>query len=275
MIVRLTRLALGLLCLAALAGPARAADTLEVRAEGEQRTIDCKDLDVVIEGNANTYTLRGGCHSITLHGANDKIRAAVAPGAHILVEGNDVQLTWSLVGTGADPVVLVNGRNSQVTREGMAASPPPALLPPPVVPPPTPNAVPMPQAGSAITPPPAEPAKPAAVASKPPIDITIDHEDRDLDCSGREVHISANFGLYALRGGCSAVIVHGSDNLIQAEVAPGARIDLVGKNLKLAYVPAAGDPPTVHVDGTDSMAWAISAWGGLGELPKEADQKTK
>ena len=243
--------------------PADAADRLVLRAENEQKIVDCKGLDVLIEGNRNVYTLNGGCNSIVLRGEGDKVRAAVAPGAHITVEGNNVTLTWRVLGRvlgpvaggGDDPVVSVNGQDSTVTREAAAA---PAV------------GVPMPSGGVAAAP--ALPAKQVAAAGvAAPIEITIDREARDLDCTGREVHISADGGLYALRGGCSAVIVHGNDDLVQAELAPGARIDLVGKNLKLAFVQMAdGAAPAVHVQGEQSKAWAIAGWGQLtGALPKD------
>ncbi len=225
--------------------PAYAGGRLELRAEGEQRSVDCGGRDVIIDGNLNTDVLRGGCGPILLRGEGAVVRADMAPGSLISIEGNDVRLSWRLVGGGLDPVVSVKGRDSMATRDGDAVASP---LAPPAVPAAAPVAI--------------------SAADKAPIDITISGETRDLDCAGREVHITADRGLYALRGGCRAVIVHGDNDFIQAEVVPGARIELLGKNVKLAFVMVGAGAPSVHAEGEASKAWAIDRWGGLtGPVP--------
>ena len=122
----------GLVLIAALLpAPSRADDnTLLLQAEGDQRTIDCADRDVRIEGNRNRYVLRGGCRSVVLRGDADDIQAQMIAGGHIDVEGNGVLVTWSLLHPGPDVSVSVNGQGSRVMAQNAPAPAAPPAPPP-------------------------------------------------------------------------------------------------------------------------------------------------
>jgi len=265
----------GLVLIAALLPvPSRADDgTLLLQAEGEQRTIDCASRDVRIEGNRNRYILRGGCRSIVLRGEADDIQAQMIAGGHIDVEGNGVLVTWSLLHPGPDVSATVNGQGSRVMAQNAPAAQP-------ATPPATPPATASSTAANKTAPekkPAENPAseKPAADAkAEPPhklpplppltgpvIDITISGEARDLDCTGKSVRITADRGLYALRGGCRAVEVQGTGDFVQAEILPTARVVASGADTRIAWVKiGTGAAPDIRAtDG--ASAWQIPALG--------------
>lgn len=234
-----------LLLLALLTCPAlaRADDApLLLQAEGEHKTVDCAGRDVRIEGNRNRYMLRGGCLSVVLRGEADEIRAEMAPGGRIDVEGNGVLLFWSKRGDGPDPSVSLNGAGSRV----MALDAGPATTPA--------------QVEARITAPQAPPRS-LPVLTGPVIELRVSNEARDLDCGGRAVRIAADGGIYALRGGCRALVVTGQNNLVQAEMAPGARITASGADTRVAWVLANGGaaPDVKRSDG--AKVWQIPALG--------------
>ena len=267
----------GLVLIAALLpAPSRADDnTLLLQAEGDQRTIDCADRDVRIEGNRNRYVLRGGCRSVVLRGDADDIQAQMIAGGHIDVEGNGVLVTWSLLHPGPDVSVSVNGQGSRVMAQN---APAPAAPPAPPVDQAKPAAPSPTEAEAASSPPAGKPvaaAKPAPTHPLPPlppltgpvINLTISGEARDLDCTGKSVRITADRGLYALRGGCRAVEVQGTDNLVQAEILPAARVAASGANTRIAWVQiGSGAAPVVRAtDG--ASAWQIPALGEYHPAP--------
>jgi hypothetical protein len=51
-------------------------------------------------------------------------------------------------------------------------------------------------------------------------------------------------------------------------VVPGARIELLGRHVKLAFVMVGAGAPSVRAEGEASKAWEIDRWGGLtGPVP--------
>jgi hypothetical protein len=242
--------------LAAPAAWAQAPGSLVLRAEGETRSLDCTDRDVWIEGNNNRYTLRGGCRSFALRGADDAIELDLAPAAHIDVQGNNVQVLWRLVGQGVAPTISLSGQNSRVVAAEQR-TPAPATLPIP--------ATPATPATSATAPAPVEPPPPAADDGAT-LTFTIDDEARELDCTGRAVRITANHGLYALHGGCRSLLVHGDGNLVQAELQPGASIDLAGQQSRVDFVLlGTGAPPSPQLDGKDLAVAQMPVLGGVAQ----------
>ena len=238
---------------------------LLLQAEDDQRTLDCSGRDVRIEGNRNHYILRGGCRSLTLRGDGDNIQAQMMPGGHIDVEGNGVLVTWSLHGSGPTVTVSVSGQGSRAmtldapspAAPAIAASKPetPAAAPPAANQPPADK----PATEAAAAPP--QKLPPAPPLTGPVIELTISGEARDLNCSGKSVRIIADSGVYALRGGCRAVVVRGTGNLVQAEIGPGARINAAGADTKCAVVPA-GTGAAPEIRATDgASAWQIPALG--------------
>ncbi|MDA8248488.1 MAG: hypothetical protein M0Z28_04860 [Rhodospirillales bacterium] len=102
--------------------PARAdLGTMVVRGDAVSRTIDCTGRNVLIEGNESSFTLRGGCRSVTVLGHADTVLAELQPGARIAIGGDAVTLRYRLTGGGPAPIISVTGSNSRALQVSSAA----------------------------------------------------------------------------------------------------------------------------------------------------------
>ena len=128
---------LACLALACIGGVARAqtnpadaaAAPLALRAQGEQRDLDCAGRDVIVEGNGDQYTLHGGCRSLTVRGEGVQVHAEMAPASRISIQGNGDQVDWFLHRPGPDPVTDISGQGSRIYQQhrlGSIVTPPSA-----------------------------------------------------------------------------------------------------------------------------------------------------
>ena len=206
---------------------------LALRAEGEQRDVDCRGRDVAIEGSGDQYTLHGGCRSLSVRGEGVSVHAEMAPGSRIDVEGNGNQVDWFLRQPGPDPVTSVNGRGSRIDRQQ--------------------------RLGSVVTPPSASPVRPDL---GPPLEISGVDQSRDTDCAGRDVKLTGSNEVVVLRGGCRSLAVVGDGDKVQAELMPGTRVTIIGSRSTVAFaLLGSGPDPIVSVNGAGSDAWRIQRLG--------------
>lgn len=101
---------------------------LVLEGNGQQRSFDCSGRDVVLRGERNQVTLTGGCRSLTVEGNTNDIRAALEPGARVVVRGDVVNLTWSQAGEGPEPTLRAEGRQINVQRSAQAIAAPAGQL---------------------------------------------------------------------------------------------------------------------------------------------------
>jgi hypothetical protein len=206
---------------------------LALRAENEQRDVDCAGQDVLIEGRHDQYTLHGGCRSLTIRGEGVQVHAEMAPAGRIAIEGNGDQVEWFLHRPGPDPVTAINGEGSRILQEH--------------------------RLGSIVAPPSAEPVRPDL---GPPLELAGSEQSRDADCAGRDVTLTGSGDIVVLRGGCRSLTVNGDGNRVQAEVMPGTRITIVGSKSTVAFaILGTGPDPIVSVNGQGSDAWRIQRLG--------------
>jgi outer membrane protein OmpA-like peptidoglycan-associated protein len=212
------RRALGFATLIALGAAPALAQQGPLNIQGNDRSVSqsCAGRNVTITGNENAVRLTGGCRSLRVQGNGNAVTAEMAPGAPILVVGNNTRVEWTLSGRGAEPTVQITGNGSAVAPVGSG----------------------QPRA--------AAPAQPAAG----PLVIEGNALDRTADCAGREVQLRGNAGNIVLRGGCRAVLVEGEVMRVRAELAPGARIGVRGNVVQVLWTLAGtGAEPTVQANG--------------------------
>ncbi|HZF76890.1 MAG TPA: OmpA family protein [Acetobacteraceae bacterium] len=100
---------------------AQATGPIILEGDAQRRTFDCAGRDVVVRGSRNDLTLTGGCRSLEVQGGTSQIRAALAPGARVLIRGDLVDLAWSLEGDGPPPRISTEGRQVNVQQVAAAA----------------------------------------------------------------------------------------------------------------------------------------------------------
>ncbi|MBV9735239.1 MAG: DUF3060 domain-containing protein [Acidisphaera sp.] len=210
---------------------------VELTGDSQRRDVDCTDRDVTIEASSSTFTLRGGCRSVTLSGSSDGVEAEMLPGGRIRVTGDSNTLTWFLRHSGADPQIDLESGSSQVRRIQRLG-------------------------GAAIGQGIAAPEGPG------PMLLTGEARTAEASCAGQDVQVQGNGNDFVLRGGCRSLSVHGNGNHIQAELQPGVRVAIQGNGDQVTFVLVASGPePIVSLDGNGSRAWRVARLGDAGPPP--------
>lgn len=106
--------------------PAPAADTARLSGDDLDVVLDCHGNSVTLQGVRVHYQLRGGCRALTVRGEANIVQVEFAPKAQVLVEGNGIVLTYTVVGDGVAPDIAVHGMGSSVQRAGAASAAPAA-----------------------------------------------------------------------------------------------------------------------------------------------------
>jgi hypothetical protein len=106
--------------------PAPAADTAKLSGDDLDVALDCHGSSVTLQGVRVHYQLRGACKALTVRGEANIVQAEFAPKAQVLVEGNGITLTYTVVGNGAAPDIAVHGMGSSVQRAGATSATPAA-----------------------------------------------------------------------------------------------------------------------------------------------------
>jgi hypothetical protein len=89
--------------------------TIEISGSGAQETHRCSPKsEVEISGNDNEITLTGECKSVSVSGANNKVKVDAV--AAINVTGANNTVAWKRVVGGKKPKVTRNGANNKVTQ---------------------------------------------------------------------------------------------------------------------------------------------------------------
>ena len=102
--------------------PAPAADTAKLSGDDLDVALDCHGSSVTLQGVRVHYQLRGACKALTVRGEANIVQAEFAPKAQVLVEGNGITLTYTVVGDGAAPDIAVHGMGSSVQRADAASA---------------------------------------------------------------------------------------------------------------------------------------------------------
>ncbi len=89
---------------------------LEIDASRQSRDADCTGRDVTLTGSGDTLVLRGGCRSLTVLGDDDRVQAELMPGTRVRIAGSRSVVAFALLGSGPDPIVSVNGAESDAWR---------------------------------------------------------------------------------------------------------------------------------------------------------------
>jgi acid stress-induced BolA-like protein IbaG/YrbA len=194
---------------------------------------NCTDRDVTISANDTSYTLHGGCRSVTVTGSRTTVHAEMQPQSRISIPGPDDRVFWFLKGSGAPPTTDVTGANSQTSQQ--------AAL------------------GSVIAPP---SAGPIATGDQPPLVLAGGAGVVQDQCAGRDVQINGDNTTFVLRDRCRTIEVNGSGDKIEAELLGGSRVKIVGDNSIVQFVlTGAGADPIVSVSGDKSKAYRIQRLG--------------
>ena len=101
---------------------APAADSAELTGEGQTLALDCAAGAVTLAGARNRIDLRGPCRALTLRGEANVIRASFVADARVLIEGNAIDLIYSVAGNDAPPTVTTRGMGSFAVRAGREAA---------------------------------------------------------------------------------------------------------------------------------------------------------
>ncbi len=208
---------------------------------------NCRDRDVTIAGQGGSYTLAGGCRSLTVTAEGASVSAEMQPGAAITVPGAHDKVTWFSNLTGPEAAVEVTGQDSTVLRQQRLGS---TIAPPDV------TAADLAQAGG-------QGAAPGADGGGP-LMVTASGAggQSEASCHGRDVQVSGDGGRVVLHGPCRTLTVTGSNDKIMAELAPGSRVAISGDNTIVQFaLTAAGPDPIVSVDGSHSSAWRVQRLG--------------
>ncbi|MBV9735240.1 MAG: DUF3060 domain-containing protein [Acidisphaera sp.] len=263
-----------LACWAFLLAAAARAQTADVRGDGLDQVVACDGGAASLQGNGNTIAFRGACRSLDLRGEGDRVQIDIVSGGSIHLEGNGDRVRYRVVNGGESPRVLVRGEGSTVVATAAPeepaysersvaplVNPEPRLprlatrtLPPPRPAPPTPPSAVAKPAPTAEPSPPPRPV-PAVVPATGPIVLGGDGQTRDLDCTGRDVQIEGNGGVFTLRGGCHSLAIQGNGEQVKAELLPGVPLTVQGEDDVVTYtVHGAGADPNVWVNGHGSTA---------------------
>jgi Protein of unknown function (DUF3060) len=194
---------------------------------------NCTDRDVMIAGDGASYTLHGGCRSVSVTGAGTTVHAEMQAQGRISVPGPNDTVFWFLKTAGADPVSDVTGANSKVLQEQ--------------------------RLGSVIAPP---SAAPMDTGGQAPLMLTGGPGVVEERCAGRDAQITADNTVFVLRDRCRSISVTGNGDKVEAELLSGSRIRIVGDHSLVQFVLAdTGPDPIVSVSGDQSRAYRIQRLG--------------
>jgi hypothetical protein len=116
--------------LVAAGGSAPPADAATLSGDAQNIELDCTNRAVNLEANRSRIVLQGGCSSVVIRGAWNRVEAELAPNAAVRIEGDGTILTYHVRGAGAPPVATVLGvgslleMDSQVAQLQAPAAPP-------------------------------------------------------------------------------------------------------------------------------------------------------
>jgi hypothetical protein len=100
---------------AALA-PEGAPPPIVLAGDGERQSAACGGRDVEISGNNGTYTLPGGCRSLSVTGSGNAVQAEMMPGTRIAITGDRNVIAFVPSEQGTAPIVSLRGSNSHAWR---------------------------------------------------------------------------------------------------------------------------------------------------------------
>jgi hypothetical protein len=95
-----------------------AADSAEIVGERHRLTLGCGAGSATLTGTRNQLRLTGLCRALTLRGEASLISAELAPAAQMLVEGNAIDVIYTVIGAEIPPSVTLRGMGSAVVRAG-------------------------------------------------------------------------------------------------------------------------------------------------------------
>jgi hypothetical protein len=194
---------------------------------------NCTDRDVTISASDTSYTLHGGCRSVTVTGSHTTVHAEMQAASRISIPGPNDRVFWFLKSSGAPPTTDVTGANSQTSQQA--------------------------RLGSVIAPP---SAGPIATGDQPPLVLTGSSGVVEDKCAGRDVQITGDNTMFVLRDRCRTISVTGNGDKVAAELLAGSRIKIVGDNSIVQFVLAdTGADPIVSVAGDKSSAYRIQRLG--------------
>lgn len=193
-------------------------EPLLIQAEAQTAAPACEGRDVQVEGNHNLLRLGGACRSLVLKGVANEVSLSLAAGGAIRVEGSGNRVFYQA--PDLPGLVVLGPDNVVATLPAVAASP----------------------------------AAPQAAPATATLKLAGDDQTRAVGCAGRRVAIQGQRSLYLLRGGCRSVTVRGALLSVQAELAPGAAVDVTGHGVRVGWVLARpGRPPTVSAHGEANL----------------------
>lgn len=202
-------------------------------ASGAPAEANCTDRDVIVSSDNASYTLHGGCRSLSVLGTSTTVHAEMQPQSRISVPGPGDKVFWFLKTAGAQPVSDVTGANSQVLQEQ--------------------------RLGSVIAPP---SAAPMDSGGQPPLTLAGAPGVVEERCGGRDAQITADNTTFILRDHCRSVSVTGNGDKVEAELLSGSRIRIVGDHSLVQFVLVdTGPDPIVSVSGDKSAAYRIQRLG--------------
>jgi hypothetical protein len=109
--------------------PPPAADTASLSGNNLDIELDCGGKSVTLQGTRSNFRLRGACAALTVRGEANHVRVELAPSAQLLVEGNGINVIYTVHDNGAAPQFSVRGMASAVQREGGPAIAQAAAIP--------------------------------------------------------------------------------------------------------------------------------------------------
>jgi len=114
--------------------PAPLASQASISGNDLNLELDCNGLDFTLNSVGSTISLRGRCQNVLLHGEANLVRADLASGASVTIQGNANTLLYQVPPGGNLPGGSVNGMGSLVAPDVGFATPlgvgvPPARLP--------------------------------------------------------------------------------------------------------------------------------------------------
>lgn len=95
-------------------GPVLAdATKISVNGNGHQRSFPCNGRALMVEGTDHIVTTTGVCSSVEVTGANNSVKAEVAPKGKLIVAGTLHKVEWKSTG---EPEQDLSGIDNQVKR---------------------------------------------------------------------------------------------------------------------------------------------------------------
>jgi hypothetical protein len=207
-------------CLLACAGVARPDPAAAQPAPG--RTVACGGGTATVDGDGGAFDITGACQALVVRGSGNQVRADLASGAEIRIDGSGNRIAYHLSGGTALPHWTATGGGNQIVGADL----------------------------------------PAPGSGEPPIVLSDSGRQQTLDCTGRAVQVQGDQNHLTLNGGCQALSVAGRGNDIQAELQPGAQVAVTGNGDTVRWLlQHPGMPPSVATQGQDDRVLQMAALG--------------